>query len=162
MWAMLSPYFKCVKSPFWKLKIFIDVLTLWLLTHLFQHHNRFAQCSWFLDCFLFSLTYLHLSQLLLSLKVWRAPSRGCNLSMWMWFLPTGQTATLPWRVSDAFPDPQGACRDNACCSVTWEGEKYWQDCCPQRTVDLCLWPKGFVFVVKCVCVCVSLWHTLFK
>lgn len=68
--------------------------------------------------------------------------------MWMWFLPTGQTPTLPWRVSDRWPDPRDRGlveawgRDNACCSVTWEGEKYWQGCCPHRTGDLCFWPKG--------------------
>ena len=44
--------------------------------------------------------------------------------------------------------------DNACCSVTWEGEKYWQERRPRWTGDLCLWPKGFVFL------CVRLiWHT---
>lgn len=71
----------------------------------------------------------------------------------MWFSPTGQTATLPWRVSDGWPDLRGSVKDNTCCSVTWEGEKYWQDHCPHRTGDLCLWPKGFVFVVE------SLWQT---
>lgn len=32
MWAMLSPYSKCVKSYYWKLEIFIDVFTLCSVT----------------------------------------------------------------------------------------------------------------------------------
>lgn len=50
-------------------------------------------------------------------------------------------------------------RDNACCSETWEGEKYWQDRCSCLSGDLWLWPKGFVFVVKCVCVSVRVSHS---
>ncbi len=48
----------------------------------------------------------------------------------------------------------------ACNSVTREGEKYWQDRCPDQTGDLCLWPKGFIFVVKFVCLPLTHTYTL--
>lgn len=103
------------------------------------------------DCVLLSLTRLHLSKHLLP-----SPFRfkgfppedatgvcGCGFCQ-----PARQQHSHGGWVKAVQPPWAGW--DNACCSVTWEGETYRQSPQPHRTGDLWLWPIGFVFVVVCV------------
>lgn len=89
----------------------------------------------------------------------------------MWFLPTAQTATLPWRVSDHVLEPGGGCRvGTGTMNVVLKHEKVRntdKTAALARLVTsdfdqraLSLWSN--VCVCACVRVHVSLTHTNFK